>query len=224
MKKFLPFVHVPKTGGLSLMNYAEENKIISCSAKHETAKSLLMHKHDHFGLSTMIRDPFQLYISFYLYSVREKVNLYSNKTPFDEENMNLIWGENHKEKIKNNLKMNKDCVPHLTLENFLYLCSSNQMYSYFFSGVECDKFFYIGNTDKMDDSITMFNYFFNIKNPTKEILYLNINPIKNTWQKYEIKNFNVNHFNKKNEKDIYIYNEFKNKHEKEYKRIGKFYA
>lgn len=145
---FMAYIAIPKTGTSSIFEQLAMPKV--CTSRHQTrhvpAVATLDHNHDH-SLITFIREPFQLYCSFYIFMkwridngfIGSPMQMFHANT----ENVALIQSG-------------------ATLEEFLLQCPVGQFYPYFVNPLTAQDFDFIGNIDRFEESIVAFNAMFNL--------------------------------------------------------------
>lgn len=193
------FVHVPKTGGLTLVEHLRSTGTVWCG-KHQSLDTLMKHEHDHTYL-TFVRDPFQTYVSFYYFVTRNKINLYWHRTPQDTSNMHLIWGEDGGLQEDGNPGIPVVGSPQVTIQEFLDNCEPNQMFGYFYAPHGPEIIDFVGYTKEMEKSYKLLEIITGISAPKK---WKNINPKKPVNQDYQI-DYDVESFKKRNELDYEMY-------------------
>lgn len=200
MDRRIGFVHVPKTGGLSLSQHLSDKGIGWCG-KHKSLDTLMHHPHDHFYI-TFVRNPLQTYISFYYFVTRHKINLYKHHTPQDMANMHLIWGENGGLKEDENPDLHVRGEPQVDLYEFLENCLPNQMFGYYYAPYGPEEIEFVGYTREMEKSYALLNKITDLDAPKE---WININPNKDMNKSYRVDYPTMNKFIKRNELDYEMY-------------------
>jgi hypothetical protein len=134
----LAFVHVPKTGGTSLVSNIPDNEI--CKG-HYKVSEFMEHDHAH-GFATMIRDPYEIKMSTYFYAKR---NVTTQPQPGPRYPM-------VSELYKQDLQM----IFTGTIENYMQGCVQNSTYSFYYDLLTPKDFEFVGNIDNMKATRKLF--------------------------------------------------------------------
>jgi hypothetical protein len=189
LKRF-GYIRVPKTGSGSIENYIEFYKIKHrfCGIHHIPYTLLSNHKHDH-EYFCFVRNPLQLYCSFYYFMkrVNSSPDNFNNPlffTPFYKKNIKLI------------------CEDNLDINDFLLNCDKNQMLSYFIDPLPLEDISFIGIFENMENSLKIMNEKFNMNIDNKKI---NINHNKDFKELYQVDSKIEKIFKNRNEREYEIY-------------------
>lgn len=201
--KYIGYIRVPKTGSRCIADYLLENQnsYMICGNHHLPYTILNNHDHSHTYIS-IVRDPLQLYCSFYFFMKKRSVDLKMFNNPLDytqtnEKNMELL-------------------LSNVCLEEFLLECPPNQMLSYFIDPLPINDIDFIGTLEQLDKSIYCLNsiYNFNIKNYKENY---NIDKIEDS---YSVSDDIRKKFISRNVREYEIYNMAMESLEKTYRRLS----
>ena len=170
----LAFVRVPKTGSTSLMQslfpvISETSGEVCLSGVHVPASFYAMHPHPH-RLITLVRDPLQMYCSFYWFM---KIRLAKKdfKTP-------LAINPAH---LENMALLNSGA----DLGTFLRECPPNQLFPFYYDTIPVSEYFYVGTVDDMKTSMTLLNRMTGI-DTSKSMVASNVNGAKPSSGEYPV--------------------------------------
>lgn len=145
---FIAYIAIPKTGTSSIFEQLSMPTI--CTSRNQTrhvpAVATLDHDHAH-ALVTFIREPLQLYCSFYNF-MKWRIDNGFIGSPMqmfhaNAENVALIQSG-------------------ATLAEFLLQCPVGQFYPYFIRPLTAQDFNFIGSVERFEESISAFNAMFNL--------------------------------------------------------------
>lgn len=157
------FIRVPKCATTSLaitLDVMHQCGVINlCSGPGlKTAAVLEQHAHVHQYV-TMIREPLQLYISYYWYLKR-----------LNADGKDIAVGPAH---IRNNMPL---VLASATQEDWLRDCPKNMMFKHFYDPLTKTDFAYIGVVAQMDRSNDLLNAIIGFRHMTT--MDINVNPDK----------------------------------------------
>lgn len=178
----IAFIHVPKTGGLSLRESLLKNNIDFYYDNHKYMEQVFK-INNNFEFVSFFRDPLEVAISGYHFMKRHEIIHDKNLYPIDY----LL-----SQRIKNGMK----------LEDYIEEYPSNIIYKRFIGKEYLKHFKFIGDTSQYSKSIKLFNRMFDLN---LEEFYVNENPQKSINEKYNIK-IDTNRFVNNNSIDYEIYN------------------
>lgn len=191
--KNIGYIRVPKTGSGSIENFfkQQKNKHLICGIHHLPYVLLSEHTHQHEYFS-FVREPLQLYSSFYFF-MKKRISyehIYNNPldyTPMNKKNIDLLESK-------------------ATVEEFLLECPKNQMLSYFIDPLPISELSFVGITENMDESINFLNDKFNFSIENKSI---NVNTDKTFLSPYSFSKNIEKKFRLRNEREYEIYEKAK---------------
>lgn len=146
----LSFVHIPRTGGTSIdvlvetePNSGNYEKMKKSFRGHYPTSFFQKHLREYtVDFMTFIRDPYQIYSSFYYFYKQ-------NGTPLNSVIKQHVTDAH--------MVMHRD----ITIEQYFELIKPNSLYTSYIDSFPISQFAFVGNADEMDKSINLFNAMFN---------------------------------------------------------------
>lgn len=159
---YTAFVHVPKTGGTSIYAYTDQLRICNYSKDwHIPVSEFFKESHDHIFM-TMIRDPYDINLSMYYMTKRNKARFLNGRQIFMDNDKNLD-------------------VASLSPEKYLDQISLNRIYPYYFDKKRPGFFDVVGTMEQSHKTFKLLSAIFEVK---LDFIMLNNNPQRHVYQKY----------------------------------------
>lgn len=199
-------IRVPKTASTwlttQLSSYERSTGTTVCGQNHQTASELAVHNHDH-ALVTMIRNPMQAAISFYMMGQRMKAMEKKRAASGVGETPPMLKGTGPLAAQPHNAAtmalINDDTV---TVEDYLALCPANQLFGFYYDTISPRDYEYVGNSEEFDKSYFVFSSMYAY--PPVLSSDWNTNPEKAPTDPY-IVNYSETDFQNRNQLDYEMY-------------------
>jgi hypothetical protein len=178
----LCFVRVPKTASTSIMASLAGKKLrepyFEYCAAHKTVQEFSQHDHDHEYI-TMIRNPYQQYISFYHHMKRVMAEPDWHTHDLTPERNPLAFQPHY--------QANEDLLlGGATVDEWLEQCTPNQFFHFYYSLLSPLDMGFVGVQEEMEKSYAVLRAKYDIRSVTEQMNPVNVNPDKLITDTYEV--------------------------------------